>query len=53
VIIEASPTTRMSCKIPLQTIDLLHQTATSIDQVAAILLAIGAALSMFGAHYWT
>jgi phage tail sheath gpL-like len=34
VIIEQSPTTRMSCKIPLQTIDLLHQLATSLDQVA-------------------
>jgi phage tail sheath gpL-like len=34
VIREASPTTRMSCKIPLQTIDILDQIATSLDQVA-------------------
>jgi len=52
VIIEASPTTRMSCKIPLQTVDLLHQTATSIDQVAAVLLAIGAAFAAFGHHFF-
>ena len=34
VLIESSPNTRMSAKIPLQTIDLLHQFALSIDQVA-------------------
>ncbi len=34
VIRESSPTTRMSCKIPLQTIDILDQIATSLDQVA-------------------
>ncbi len=34
VIRESSPTTRISCKIPLQTIDILDQIATSLDQVA-------------------
>lgn len=34
VIQEASPTTRMSAKIPLQTIDIAHQFAFSVDQVA-------------------
>ena len=31
---EANPKTRLSAKIPLQPIDVLHQSALSIDQVA-------------------
>jgi hypothetical protein len=31
---ETNPTTRMSAKIPLQTVDNLEQIAGSIDQVA-------------------
>ena len=34
VIRETSPTTRASCKVPLQTIDILDQIATSLDQTA-------------------
>lgn len=34
VIREVSPTTRASCKIPLQTCDILDQIASSLDQVA-------------------
>ena len=31
---ESSPKTRLSVKVPLQPIDILHQSAISIDQVA-------------------
>lgn len=34
VIRETSPRTRMSCRIPLQTIDILDQLAAAVDQVA-------------------
>ncbi len=34
VIRETSPVTRASCKIPLETIDILDQIASSLDQVA-------------------
>ena len=34
VIRETSPATRMSCRIPLQTVDILDQIASALDQVA-------------------
>jgi phage tail sheath gpL-like len=34
VIRETSPTTRISCRVPLQTVDILDQVATALDQVA-------------------
>lgn len=33
VVREVSPSTRLSARIPLQPIDVLHQTATNVDQV--------------------